>query len=171
MKIESNTTVKEIQEKNLASSTSTENQLETVILNRIMGLQELISSEKGENISLEELVEFLDNVINYNEFQIWLSDITEKKLSKEERLKLFLSRTSDNDILRLYGTEKNYNQNNLANITKMIDESSPEFYGMQVNEMGSGIEPIITKESRKALVKSLLDFNRDCKVSNRKWNL
>lgn len=50
----------------------------------------------------------------------------------------------------------NFDDTNIENVRKMIGEESPAPYGMFINESGNGKDPVITKESRKAAVKTLL---------------
>lgn len=138
------------------SKTNHEIDLESELINRICIISELISNKTGTTISFEETLEFLNNAVNYSEFQIWLGDIKERRLSKLDRVKVLLSRTSDNDIVRLFDIEQNYDKNNLRSIDKMLDSEFPTPYVMQVVESGTGERPTITTESRKALAKSLL---------------
>lgn len=118
--------------------------LEDATLNRILMLQQQIATKKQKNLSLEELLDFLNRAANYNGFQLWLKDLNEqgRELSKSQKITLLLSRTSDNDLLRLYDVENNYDESNLQSIDRMIGEFDTT--------------KSLSQESRKKTVKSLL---------------
>lgn len=118
--------------------------LEDATLNRILMFQQQIATKKQKNLSLEELLDFLNRAANYNGFQLWLKDLNEqgRELSKSQKITLLLSRTSDNDLLRLYDVENNYDERNLQSIDRMIGKFDTTKASSQ--------------ESRKKTVKSLL---------------
>lgn len=53
--------------------------------------------------------------------------------------------------------KNNFDKSNIENVSEMIDNEESIPYGMFVNESGNGEKPKITKESRKALAKSLIN--------------
>lgn len=164
MRIDKTTTKEDIKRKHLetlvrlySQEESTDLELGLELTKRVLGIRMLIVTKKNVIISLEETLEFLNNAASYSEFQIWLGDLQERDISKLDRIKALLARTSDSDIIRLFEVEQNYSKHNLASIDRMIEET--EFdpaYGMQVDESGNGKKPTITKESSKALAKSLI---------------
>lgn len=164
MRIEKNTTKEDVKRKHLealvrlySQKESADRGLELELMKRVLGIRELIATKKNVIISLEETLEFLNNATSYSEFQIWLGDLQERDLSKLDRIKALLARTSDSDILKIFEVEQNYDENNLASIDRMIEETEfDQAYGMQVDESGNGKTPTITKESSKALAKSLI---------------
>lgn len=164
MKIDKNTTKEDVKRKHLealvrlySQKESADRGLELELMKRVLGIRELIATKKNVIITLEETLEFLNNATSYSEFQIWLGDLQERDLSKLDRIKALLARTSDSDILKIFEVEQNYGKNNLASIDKMIEGSELDStYGMQVDESGNGKEPTIKKESRKSLAKSLI---------------
>ena len=50
----------------------------------------------------------------------------------------------------------NFDENNIENIKKMIDESSIDTYSMFISESENGKNPVITKKNRKNVASSLL---------------
>lgn len=129
--------------------------LDDDVIARIVELQNIVKAEKT-NISIEELLNFLNSAMNYGKFQIWLLENEDKQLSKNDKLKKFLSETSDVDILRLFDIEQNYGKNNIESIRKTLDDEIPTTPVMRVNESGNGQNPVITEASRRKLAKSLI---------------
>lgn len=130
--------------------------LESELIKRICEISELITTKTGRVISFDETLEFLNRAASYGEVQIQLEDAEEKNLSKLDRVKVLLSRTSDKDIVRLFKIEQNYDRNNLKSIDKMLEGEFQTPYVMQVTGSGTGKKTRITPESRKILAKSLL---------------
>lgn len=54
------------------------------------------------------------------------------------------------------GLNGNFDERNLENIDKLIEEPKPAMFGLFVNEAGNGKEVKITEASRKICAKSLL---------------
>lgn len=52
--------------------------------------------------------------------------------------------------------KNNFDENNVENIRKMIDESPIDTYSMFMDESGDGKHPVITKANRKSVARSLL---------------
>ncbi len=92
---------------------------------RLMSLKEKIRTEKNRNMDYIELLDFLQNVMNYDEMQIWLmrKRIDGVKLTLNDGLKKFFELKTDDDILALYDIEQNCNQNNIDNIRKKLRKS------------------------------------------------
>ncbi len=85
---------------------------------RILKLQDKIKKEKQRVMSICELMEFLKSSMNYDNMQIWLmgKSIEGVELNLDDKLKKFFELKSDEEILRLYDVEQNYNQHNIKNI-------------------------------------------------------
>lgn len=120
---------------------------------RLAEIQELIKKERNHELSIEELLNFINNAMNYGKFQAWLleKELEGEELSFEDKLNTFLSETSNEDILALYSTGQNYNANNLRAIDKMIEED-----GSLNNSDCSNEEVTISEESRRILAKGLI---------------
>lgn len=116
---------------------------------RLMEIQTLISNEKKISLSFEGLRSFLLRAMNYNKFQL--------EEDEETRFREFLSTVTEEEILTLYDVEENYDKENLRSIDSLINTSNIDnAFGMQIKESGDGSKPVITEDSRKKTVKSLL---------------
>lgn len=73
-------------------------------------------------MSIDELITFLNSAMNYDDMQIWLmkQEIKGVQLSLNEKLKKFFELKTDDDILRQYDIEQNYDQNNITEIEKVL---------------------------------------------------
>ena len=113
---------------------------------RLVEIQEMIKQERNHELSIEELLSFINNAMNYGKFQALLleKELEGEELSFEDKLNMFLSETSNEDILTLYSTEQNYNANNLRAIDKMIEED-----GSLNNSDSSNGKVTISEESRR----------------------
>ena len=89
---------------------------------RLLELHLLIKHNYQKDMSISDLINFLNSVMNYDEMQIWFirCQLKNKNISLNEKLTKFFTLKSNDDILRLYNMEQNYNQNNLDNVKKMI---------------------------------------------------
>ena len=89
---------------------------------RLIELHFLIKDQYQQDMNISDLLKFLGYVMNYDEMQIWLirKQIKNENVTLNEKLTKFFSLKSNEDILRLYNMEQNYNQNNLDNVKKMI---------------------------------------------------
>lgn len=116
---------------------------------RLMEIGALISREKKISLSFEGIKAFLSKAMNYNKFQL--------EEDEETRFREFLSTVTDEEILTLYDVEENYDKENLRSIDSLINTSNIDnAFGMQIKESGDGSKPVITEDSRKKTVKSLL---------------
>lgn len=116
---------------------------------RLIEIQFLISKEKKISLSFESLKKFLLRAMNYGKYQI--------DSDEETRFREFLSTITDEEILTLYDVEENYDEANLRSIDSLINTSNIDnAFGMQIKESGDGSKPVITEDSRKKTVKSLL---------------
>lgn len=95
------------------------------IILRIMTFKSKLANERNVNMSNEELFSFLDNVMNYDEMQIWLirKEIEGVELTLNDKLKKFLELTTDERILILYDIAQNCNEKNIVNVRKLIKSS------------------------------------------------
>lgn len=75
-------------------------------------------------MSNNELILFLENVMNYGNMQIWLmrKQIEGIELNLNDELKKLFELKSNEDILKLYDVEQNYNQNNVNGIRKVLEK-------------------------------------------------
>ena len=106
---------------------------------RLVEIQKMLEQERHQELSIEEILIFIKNAMNYGKFQI---EISGKGLSFEEKLKQFLSETSNEEILTLYDIGQNYNANNLKAIDRMIEEGS-----LQDGETSEESRRILAKNS------------------------
>lgn len=106
---------------------------------RLVEIQKMLEQERHQELSIEEILIFIKDAMNYGKFQIEISD---KELSFEEKLKQFLSETSNEEILTLYDVGQNYNANNIKAIDRMIEEGS-----LQDGETSETSRRILAKNS------------------------
>ena len=73
-------------------------------------------------MSNDELILFLKSAMNYDDMQIWLmkKEFQGIKLTLNDKLKNFFELKTEDDILRLYDIEQNYDQNNIDSIKKTL---------------------------------------------------
>ena len=73
-------------------------------------------------MNYDELILFLKNIMNYDEMQIWLmrKQMEGIELTLNDELKKFFSLKTNNDILRLYDVEQNYDQNNINELKLLL---------------------------------------------------
>ena len=95
---------------------------DTDIVLRIWNIKSKLVNEKNVNMSNEELFSFLDNAMNYGEMQIWLirKGLEGIKLTLNDKFRKFFELKNDEDILRIYEIEQNYNENNINKVGKLI---------------------------------------------------
>lgn len=100
---------------------------EDKIVNRILSLRAMLEKSQQRKIGIDELIKFLKNAMNYDEMQIWLlsKQMDSIELTLNDKLGKFFELKSDEDILRIYDSEQNYDQNNINNISSVIDGSNP----------------------------------------------
>lgn len=94
---------------------------EDVIL-RLVSLRESIKLKRQKSMSYDDLLLFLQNAMNYDDMQIWLMKMNFQgaKLTLNDELKKFFELKTEDDILRLFDVEQNYNQNNIDGIRKIL---------------------------------------------------
>ena len=73
-------------------------------------------------MNYDELILFLKNIMNYDEMQIWLmrKQMEGIELTLNDELKKFFTLKTNNDILRLYDVEQNYDQNNINELKLLL---------------------------------------------------
>lgn len=93
------------------------------IIYRLLELRDLIMDNKKKDISILDLIKFLNSAMNYDEMQIWLlrKQMKGKVLTLEDKLSKFFELKSNREILNLYIAEENYNQNNIDDIRKSLN--------------------------------------------------
>lgn len=77
--------------------------LDNSMMNRLLELQVMIKEDYMSDITYEELLIFLEEMINL--FKIGI--LEKLNLSYVEKLKIFLTQYDNDDILRLYGLMQN----------------------------------------------------------------
>lgn len=94
------------------------------IVLRLLSLKSAIKTTRQKSMSFDELLAFLENAMNYDDMQVWLmkKDFEGLKLTLSDQLKKFFELKSNDDILRLYGVEQNYDQDNIDNISKTLEK-------------------------------------------------
>ena len=65
------------------------------------------------------------------------------------------------DVIKEELCKDNFDDTNMENVRKMIEEDSPASYGMFIDESGNGKDPVITETSRKVAVKTLLGSRKN----------
>ena len=89
---------------------------------RLIDIRSKLAKERNIDMSIEELFSFLNNAMNYDEMQIWLvrKNLEGIELSFNDTLKKFFELKTDEDILKLYDVEQNYNQSNIDSVKKTL---------------------------------------------------
>lgn len=95
---------------------------EKMIMDRILDLQIMLREDCESDISLEEILLFLESAMNFGAFQIELLEykLEGRELSYTEEIRLFLSKNSNEDILRLYKIMYNFNDVNIEGIEERL---------------------------------------------------
>ena len=128
-------------------------ELEENLASQLLEIKGIIEQEKGINLTIDEFLFFLKNAMNYGTFQLEI----EKIPSFQERVRCFLKDKSTTDLLNLFDIYTNFNQKNIEDIDKQIENSSfMMFYRMMARENGNGMKPNITEESLKIAVRALI---------------
>ena len=104
--------------------TNEEIDLDDSTITKLLKVQNIVYTNRNNNMSIEELLKFIRNAMNYSQFQIWLLDnqIKGVNVTLNEKINKFLTETSADEILKLYDIEQNYNQNNIESIRKTSEE-------------------------------------------------
>ncbi len=91
-------------------------------IQRLINLQLFFEQTKHVIMSIEQLIIFLKTAINYDDMQIWImkQKINGVQLSLNDTLKKFFELKTDEEILRQYDVEQNYNTNNIARVRKVL---------------------------------------------------
>ena len=127
--------------------------LEEDLAIQLLKIQKLIKQERSINLTLDELLYFLKNSMNYGAFQFEMQEM----LSFQEQLRLFLKDKSITDLLNLFDIYTNFNQKNIEDIDNQIENSSfMMFYKMMTRESVDDTRTNITAESRKIVVTTLI---------------
>ena len=96
------------------------------IISRLITIQSFIKNKRHEDISYNELIEFIKESMNSDDMQIWLirNQLKDIKVSFTDELKKFFELNKSNeDILRLYDRYKMLNENrNTKNIESIRQE-------------------------------------------------
>jgi len=92
------------------------------IVFRLLELKNEIKNKKQKEINLDELISFLESAMNYDEMNIWFIKNQLKGIAYNlnDSLKKFFELKTNDDILRLYDLEQNYNQENIDSIKKTL---------------------------------------------------
>lgn len=94
------------------------------IVLRITVLKSIIKTERQKSVNYNELLAFLKSAMNYDEMQIWLmkKQMEGAQLTFNDELKKFFELYSNDDILKLYDIEQNYDENNINGIKKVLEK-------------------------------------------------
>ena len=89
---------------------------------RLSGLKQEFYTKKQVSMEYDELINFLRNAMNYGEMQIWImkQQVNGIEPTLNDMLKKFFELKTNEDIIKLYDIEQNYNENNLNNVKKLI---------------------------------------------------
>lgn len=92
---------------------------------RIINLKSIIKQTKQQSMTIDELIIFLNDAMNYDEMQIWSmrQKIKGVELSLNEKLKKFFDLNSDEEILKIYDIQQNYDENNITGIRKVLTKT------------------------------------------------
>ena len=92
------------------------------IILRLISLRESIKTKKQKSMSYDELILFLQSAMNYDDMQIWLmeKEFQGIQLTLNDKLRKFFELKTEDDILRLYDIEQNYDQINIDSISKTL---------------------------------------------------
>lgn len=95
---------------------------ENYVMNRILELQIILKEDCERDMSLEDILLFLEDAMNYGAFQIELLDYKLEgiSLSYFETIRLFLSENDNEDILWLYRNAQNFNDVNIESIEERL---------------------------------------------------
>ncbi len=97
--------------------------LQNDIICKLCSLKNLIEEKRQKSMNYNELITFLKSAMNYGEMQIWFikQQILNINITLNEKLKKFFELKTNDDILILYDVEQNYNQNNLDEIKRVLE--------------------------------------------------
>ena len=89
---------------------------------RLSGLKQEFYTKKQVSMEYDELINFLRNAMNYGEMQIWImkQQVNGIEPTLNDMLKKFFELKTNEDIIKLYDIEQNYNENNLNNVKKLL---------------------------------------------------
>lgn len=92
------------------------------IILRLRAIKFAIKDKKQKDMSNDELISFLNSIMNYDDMQIWLirKQMDGVELTLNDKLKKFFELKSNEDILRLYDVAQNCDQNNINGISKTL---------------------------------------------------
>ena len=92
------------------------------VISRLISLRNTIKTKRNKSMSYDELISFLQSAMNYDDMQIWLmeKEFQGIQLTLNDELKKFFELKTEDDILRLYDVEQNYDQNNIDSISKTL---------------------------------------------------
>jgi len=95
---------------------------ENYVMNRILELQIILKEDCERDMSLEDILLFLEDAMNYGAFQIELLDYKLEgiSLSYFETIRLFLSENDNEDILWLYRNAQNFNDVNIESMEERL---------------------------------------------------
>ena len=95
---------------------------DTDIIFRLLKIKAKLAHERNADISNEELFDFLNNAMNYDEMNIWLirKQFEGEKITLNDELKKFFELKTDDEILVLYDISQNVNEESIDNARKLI---------------------------------------------------
>lgn len=92
---------------------------------RLLKIKVAVKDIKHNDMSNDELISFLKNIMNYDDMQTWLmrKQMEGVELTLNDELKKFFELKSNEDILKLYDIEQNYDQININRIRKVLEKN------------------------------------------------
>ena len=99
---------------------------DTNVILRLLDIKSILARERNIDMGFEDLLSFLDNAMNYDEMQIWLTrqNLAGIELSLNDKLKKFFELRTNEEILFLYDIGQNYNEKNFENVMQLIKGKS-----------------------------------------------
>lgn len=98
------------------------------IVSRLLTIKETLEEKKNGKMSYSKLFKFLKSIMNYDEMQIWImkQQMIGRELTINDMLEKFFELKTDEDIMKLYDIEQNYNENNINHIKESLSSVHTE---------------------------------------------
>ena len=95
---------------------------DTNIVLRLLNIKAKLANERNVNMNNDELFDFLNYAMNFDEMQIWLirMQLEGEELTLNDELKKFFELKTDDEILVLYDIGQNINEESIENARKLI---------------------------------------------------
>ena len=95
---------------------------DTDIVFRLLKIKTKLANERNIDMNNDELFDFLNYAMNFDEMQIWLirKQLKGEELTLNDELKKFFELKTDDEILVLYDIGQNINEESIDNARKLI---------------------------------------------------